>query len=271
MAKPAIFSFLLALALGLSSLTNVNAAPTSTILNEFASQAFQQNLIKKADTKKAKRLAASACRNSAQSPSNYYPSVTTRAVIYHKTLAPKKSRLKVNNRKLRKLIRLAVDTVCPTTQVMLEVPTDGWQEIEQGEFTTRFTARVTEGALLPLGNAWELNGELRGYVTSGEWHESAFFKIEMLDADLQPVIENYASSSGIDPSRPMFDNPTLQNTSWIGGYSAGQEYDAIGSGSDATGLSTWANAKFARVLSLTNADSAMFVLTAKPSGWVRAQ
>lgn len=267
-----VVSTMLGLALSFSATTGANAAPADQPMNQYVSQAIKQKLISKADTKKAEALATSACRNSAASPANYYPSITSTAVLYHRTISPSRNnRLKLNNQKLQRLIRLAVDTVCPTTQIALNVPTDGWQQVEQGQFFTTFKSTVSEGALLPLGNAWELGGELEGFVTSGKWFESAFFKLEMLDGNLQPVIENYASTTGIDPNRPLFDNPILQKSDWVGGYSAGSDYDAVGSGSGKTGLTTWANARYARVVSLTGTKSALIVLRAQPQGWIRTQ
>lgn len=265
-------SAVLALALATSVTSSATAAPADGAMNQYVSQAIEQRLISKEDTKKAEALATSACRNSAQSPADYYPSVTPTAVLHHKTISPsRKSRLKINNQKMQRLIRLAVDTVCPTSQIALNVPTEGWQQIEQGAFFTTFKSTVSEGALLPLGNAWELKGDLVGYVTAGTWFESAFFKLEMLDANLQPVIANYASPTGIDPNRPLFDNPILQKSYWVGGYSAGSEYDAVGSGSGETDLTTWANARYARVVSLTGTNSALIVLRAQPQAWIRSQ
>lgn len=266
------WSALLVLALSFSSLSGVSAAPADQAMNQYVYQAVKQKLIKKTDSKKAEALASSACRNSAQAPNNYYPDVTSTAVLYNQIFASsRRNGLKINNRKMRQLIGLAVNTVCPATQISLNVPVDGWQEFETGQFATTFRSMVTEGALLPLGNAWELGGELEGYVTSGKWFESAFFKLEMLDENLQPVIQNYASSTGIDLNRPLFDNPILQNSDWTGGYSAGREYSPIGSGSGKAGLSTWANARYARVVSLTGTSSALMVLRAQPQGWIRSQ
>lgn len=269
-----------ALLLTASIAGTASAGPSKQSLNQYVAQARSEGLIKKVDARKAKDLGISVCKSSAASPTVYWPSVTNRAISNERVDAWYADReLKVNKRTMRRLIRLALDTACPRTLITFEMPPGGWQEQESHNFGTVYQARASEGALFPLGNAWQLGGELEGYVSSGQWYEGAYFTIEMLDANLQPVTRNYVGLGSsdskdveIDPNRPYSDIDIIQDdTTWIGGYSPGSEYSASGSGSGSERLAPWANARFARVESLTGTESVLFTLTVEPSRWVPTQ
>lgn len=265
-----VSSAVLVITLALAPTTPVGAASSDNSMNQFISQAIKQTFIKKSDSKDAKQVAKSACLLSAGIPENYWPSITKSAVSYEKNVTWP-WRKKINSDKMSKLIRLAVDTLCPRSLMLLDVPLDGWQGVDPSPDRTLFRANVTEGALLPLGNAWLLGGSITGYVSSGKWYENAFFTIEMLDANLQPVIANYADDRGVFPNQPLFDDPILRKSTWIGGYSAGSKYSAIGAGSGSENLTSWANAKYARVLSLTGTDNALISLSVATKKWLRTQ
>lgn len=249
------------------------AAPSTENLDKYAAAAIKQKLIDRSDSGKVKRIARETCKNAALAPPVYWPTVSASGLASQRAFADPE--LKVTKKVFAQLVQLATTVACPRSKVILDVPTGGWQIVRPDKFFTSFEARVTPGALLPLGNAWQLGGELTGYVVSGKWYEGAYFKIEMLDANLQPVTPNFVGlmpSDGrdtvIDPGRPAFDNPILQKPDWVGGYSPGQDYSPVGSGSDSEQLARWANAHFARVVSLTGTDSALVVLRADPERWI---
>jgi len=183
--------------------------------------------------------------------------------------------LNINTPQARQIVtRIFRDGCKKRTLVDLNVPLEGWNEVVQGGglADTRLKSSVTGGEILPLGNAWQMNGRLYGYVASGEWYKFASVTLEFLDANMAPVFENYHRFGvggrviDIQPDRPYLEG--FPRSTWLATYSPGSDYSSFGSGSDFTRLGGWAKASYAKVVSLTGSSSALIVLSAPPKEWI---
>lgn len=116
----------------------------------------------------------------------------------------------------------------------LELPPNSGWEITTNQFSgSQFLRSNAEvGKVLPLGNAAQLGLSLYGSTCSGEWYESAFVGVELLDA-----------AGNVIPNRFGRGTELL-------GYLAGtSDFSSAGCGGETVKLSDWPGVTAVRVVS----------------------
>jgi len=121
----------------------------------------------------------------------------------------------------------------PETRKLELPPNSGW-EIKTSRYggSSYLTTSAEVGKVLPLGNAAALGLDLYGSTCSGEWYESAFLGVEILDATGNAI--------------PGLFGDTRELLGYLAGRS---DFSSAGCGGETVELSKWEGASAIRIIS----------------------